>query len=145
MDCSPPGSSVHGISQARILEWEAISFIRRSSWPRDQTHVSRIGRWILHHWATRVALYTSNKHLKNKLHNSIITPRDTSKELCEINLHRNCKILGEINLYIPCNLRILVHFAHTFALHTHLHTHLHFTHTYAHVCVKMNMLSLIFI
>ena len=39
MDCSPPGSSVHGISQARILEWVAISFSRGSSRPRDQTHI----------------------------------------------------------------------------------------------------------
>ena len=39
MDCSPPGSSVHGISQARILEWVAISFSRGSSQPRDRTHV----------------------------------------------------------------------------------------------------------
>ena len=37
---SPPCSSVHGISQARILEWIAISFSRESSWPRDPTHVS---------------------------------------------------------------------------------------------------------
>ena len=42
MDCSPPGSSVHGISQARILEWISIPFSRRSSWPRDQTWVSCI-------------------------------------------------------------------------------------------------------
>ena len=42
MDCSPPGSSVHGILQARILEWAAISFSRGSSWPRDWTWVSRI-------------------------------------------------------------------------------------------------------
>jgi len=40
MDCSPPGSSVHGILQARILEWVAISFSRGSSQPRDQTHIS---------------------------------------------------------------------------------------------------------
>ena len=39
MDCSPPGSSVQGILQARILEWVAISFLRGSSWPRDQTHI----------------------------------------------------------------------------------------------------------
>ena len=37
MDCSPPGSSVHGILQARLLEWGAISSSRRSSPPRDQT------------------------------------------------------------------------------------------------------------
>ena len=48
-DCSPPGSSVHGISQARILEWVVISFSRGSSQPRDQTHVSSIGRQILYH------------------------------------------------------------------------------------------------
>ena len=36
MDYSPPGSSVHGISQARMLEWVAISFSRASSWPRDR-------------------------------------------------------------------------------------------------------------
>ena len=55
MDCSSPGSSVHEISQARILEWVAIPFSRRSSQPRDQTHVfciSCIGRQILCHWAT---------------------------------------------------------------------------------------------
>ena len=40
MDCNPPGSSVHGILQARILEWVAIPFSRRSSQPRDQTWVS---------------------------------------------------------------------------------------------------------
>ena len=40
MDCSPHGSSVHGILQAIILEWVAIPFSRRSSRPRDQTHVS---------------------------------------------------------------------------------------------------------
>ena len=39
LDCSLPGCSVHGIFQARILEWVAISYSRRSSWPRDQTHV----------------------------------------------------------------------------------------------------------
>ena len=49
MGCSPPGSSVHGILQARILRWAAISFSRGSSQPRDQTHVSSIGRWILYH------------------------------------------------------------------------------------------------
>ena len=42
MDCSPPGSSVHGILQARTLEWVAISFSRGSSQPRDRTLVSRI-------------------------------------------------------------------------------------------------------
>ena len=40
MNCSPPGSSLHRISHARILEWVAISFSRQSSWPRDRTYIS---------------------------------------------------------------------------------------------------------
>ena len=42
MDCSPPGSSVHGIFQARVLEWVAIAFSRGSSQPRDPDWVSHI-------------------------------------------------------------------------------------------------------
>ena len=49
MDCNLPGSSVLGISQARILEWVTISFSRGSSTPRDRTSVSCTGRQILHH------------------------------------------------------------------------------------------------
>ena len=52
VDCGPPGSSVRGILQARILEQVAISFSRRSSWPRDQTLGARKwainNRWIKH-------------------------------------------------------------------------------------------------
>ena len=46
MDCSWPGSSVHGILQARIAEWVAVPSSRRSSWPRYQTRVSCIDRCI---------------------------------------------------------------------------------------------------
>ena len=55
MHSSTPDSSVHEISQERILEWVAISFSRGSSQPRDQTCIFCIGRWILYHWATREA------------------------------------------------------------------------------------------
>ena len=55
MDCSPPGSSVHGTLQARVLEWAAISFSRGSSRPRDQTQVSRIAGRRFNLWATREA------------------------------------------------------------------------------------------
>ena len=48
MDCSPPGSSVHGIFQLRILEQDAISSSRGSSQPRDQTRISLHCRWILY-------------------------------------------------------------------------------------------------
>ena len=53
MGCNLPESSLHGTSQARILEWVTIPFSRGSSRPRDQTCVSCIGRWILYHWVTR--------------------------------------------------------------------------------------------
>ena len=52
VDCSPPGSSIHGILQARILEWGAISFSRGSSQPRDWTQVSCIAGRRFNHWAT---------------------------------------------------------------------------------------------
>ena len=61
MDCSPPGSSVHGNFQARILEWVAISSSRGSSQPRDRIQVSCIScmdRGILYHWATGEALFS---------------------------------------------------------------------------------------
>ena len=54
-DCSPPGSSVHGILQARILEWVAIPFSRGSSWPRDWTWVSCIIGRVFTVWVTREA------------------------------------------------------------------------------------------
>ena len=53
---SPPSSSVHGILQARILEWVAIPFSRGSSRPRDWTQVSWIARAFFTAWATREAL-----------------------------------------------------------------------------------------
>ena len=53
MYCSSPGSSVHGILQARILEWIAICFSRRSSQPRDQTQVSCIAGRFFTDWVTR--------------------------------------------------------------------------------------------
>ena len=55
MDCSPPGSSVHGIPQARILVWAAISFSRGSSQPRDWIWVSCIAGEFFTNWATREA------------------------------------------------------------------------------------------
>ena len=69
MHCSPPGSSVHGISQARILEWAAIYLTRGSSWVKDWTHVSYmscIGWQVLYHWASRKSCSKySLSHLKS--------------------------------------------------------------------------------
>ena len=67
LDCSPPGSSVHGVFQARILQWVVISYCRGSSSPTDQTRVSCvfcIGRCILYHCATWEAL--TNLEASNK-------------------------------------------------------------------------------
>ena len=52
MDFILPGSSVHGISQARIMEWVAIPFSRGSFWPRDQTQVSCIAGRCFTIWST---------------------------------------------------------------------------------------------
>ena len=54
-DCSSPGSSVHGIFQAWILEWVFVSLSRGSSWPRDRTWVSRVVDRRFTVWATREA------------------------------------------------------------------------------------------
>ena len=55
---SPPGSSVHGVLLAKILEWVAISFSRGSFWPRDRTWIYLHCRWILY-WLS----YQGNPHL----------------------------------------------------------------------------------
>ena len=52
MNWNLTGSSVHGLFQARIVEWVAISYSTGSSQTRNWTHVSSIGRWILYHCAT---------------------------------------------------------------------------------------------
>ena len=62
MDCSPPGSSVHEIFQARVLEWVAISLSRGSSQPRDWTQVScTVGRCFTV-WATILTLFMNTNY-----------------------------------------------------------------------------------
>ena len=65
MDCGPPGSSAHGILQARILERVAISFSRGSSQPRDRTQVSCTAGRFFTIWATREA---PNYHMTQESH-----------------------------------------------------------------------------
>ena len=67
MDCSLPGPSVHGIFQARVLEWAAISFAKGYSQPRDWTQVSHIADFTI--WATKeiqksVGKYRETKHIR---------------------------------------------------------------------------------
>ena len=112
MDCSPPGSSVHGIFQARILEWVAISFSRGSSQPRDQTCVSQIGRPILYHWATREAqievhnLFSSVQSFSRV--SLFVTPWTAARQtsLSIINSQSLLKLLS-VELVMPSNHLIL--------------------------------------
>ena len=65
MNCSPPSFSVHGIFQARILEWVAISFSSGSSQPRDQTQASCIADRFFTSWATSEAQDNITKKQKD--------------------------------------------------------------------------------
>ena len=68
MDCSTPGSSVHGILQARILEWVAISFSRGSFRPKDQIQVSCIANRFFTVWAFREAQDIPRQYTKEQRH-----------------------------------------------------------------------------
>ena len=74
VDCSPPGSSVHGILQARILEWVAILFSRGSSWPRNRTQVSCIADGFFTIWAIREGLVLSSNPEYHTLKTSPLIP-----------------------------------------------------------------------
>ena len=98
MDCSPPGSSVHGILQARILEWVAIPSSRGSSQPKDWTRISCgscIGRRILYHWATWEAQFM----LKYDIHTLFFIQLYNSKcEACNIVFKYMGKIFNKYTL-----------------------------------------------
>ena len=79
MDGDLPGSEVHGIFQARILEWAAISFSRGSSQPRDQTQVSCIADRCFTVWATSEARLTSDYTTKQQSSRQYGTGTKTEK------------------------------------------------------------------
>ena len=63
MDCSPPGSPVHGILWARMLEWVVIAFSRGSTWPRDWTHFSCLaGRFFINFRGTKCYYWYGASH-----------------------------------------------------------------------------------
>ena len=82
MDCSPPGSPVHGISYARIVEWVAVSFSRGSSQHRDQIWVSCIaGRFFTDsHWRSPLNIEPSGKSPPNINSSTIIHSWTEGKE-----------------------------------------------------------------
>ena len=74
MDCSLPGSSIHGIFQATVLEWVAISFSRGSSQPRDQTQVFCIAGRHFTIWATWwVVVFNEMMSVKNFTHSRYLS------------------------------------------------------------------------
>ena len=94
MDCGPPGSSVHGISHVRILEWVAILFSRGSSRPKDGTQVSCVGRWILYHWVTREAP-------KGKGYTPYFPVVNSTFQRSEVSLTRFISLLLSLLFYKP--------------------------------------------
>ena len=76
MDCSLSGSSIHGIYQARMLEWIAISSSRGSFRPRNRTRVSRIADRRFTVWATSEAIYYTKLYL-----HYIVSTLNTGNEL----------------------------------------------------------------
>ena len=97
IDCSPPGSFVHGILQARMLEWVAISSPRGSSWCIDWTCISCTGGWILYHWATWEAPI-------NIIGENKISPLILSDWICWLNMFIiHLYFFGELLLYTFCN------------------------------------------
>ena len=80
MDCCPPGSSILGNIQARIMEWVAISFSRGSSQPRDQIYVLCISRQILYLWAIWEA--HSNTRM-SRIQSTDLTERWRGREAAE--------------------------------------------------------------
>ena len=88
VDCSLPGSSIHEILQAKILEWIAISFSRGSSWTRDWTQVSRIAGRCFNLWATREAPgSTVIDTPRNNVLPAIWASLNPVKLTCKINQH----------------------------------------------------------
>ena len=80
MDCSPPGSSVHGISQARKQEWIATPFSRGSSWSEEPTQVFCIAGRFFTVWATRLIIWGSKRNILgiyNLLMKTKVTYTDT--------------------------------------------------------------------
>ena len=96
MDCSPPGSHIHGTFQARILEWVAISYSRGFSRPRDQTHdsyVSCTGRQILYHcatWEAHVQRFKTLKKSRKRSQKSVEYLEERNRKCIKRGCGRDC-------------------------------------------------------
>ena len=116
MDCSPPGSSVHGILQARTLEWVALPSSEGSSGPRDWTQVSSTAGRFFTSWATREALFyvciyicvCVYTHLcvyvcmcakSLQLRPTLCNPTDTSPPSSSVHVHVDTFASHQVSLY----------------------------------------------
>ena len=85
-DCSPPGSSVHGTLQAKILGWVAMPSSRGSSWPRDRTCLL----YLLHRQAGSLPLSPPGKPSNQDIHSEINIERE--KQLVRWYIPKKCRI-----------------------------------------------------
>jgi len=98
MVCSPPGSSVHGIFQARVLEWIAISFSRGSSRPRDWTRISCTVGTFFTDWVTRKPSVGLLPHRKEKKKRERERGRTVSSPSLRSTTFPQGSLLAEFNL-----------------------------------------------
>ena len=134
MDCSLSGSSVHGIFQARILEWVAIPFSRGSSWPRDQTQVCCNAGKFFTNWATREQIQFSFFWLRHGACGILVSwPGIKLRHL----LHWKYSLIHWTARQVPSNLIFLTDITLLGLTHylseisntcqdTHTHTHTHY-------------------
>ena len=141
-ELSPPGSSVHGILQARVLEWIVIPFFRRSSPPRDQSQVSCIAGRFFAIWATREAQVIWYTHIKNIMQELKVIRR---KELHIHDLEKekathSSILAGKIPWTEgPGGLQSmgLQRVGHDWSDWARVHTH---THTHTHTCTDLTII-----
>ena len=110
MDCSLPGFSIHGILQARILEWVTISFSRGSSKPRDWTQVSRIGGRRFNLWTTREYNIRHFKRMCPDFKSSVEEQKGPHLKLNELGAHPSWQYeLREVDPFFDsCFLHLLI-------------------------------------
>ena len=102
MDCIPPGSSVHGIFQARLPEWVDIFSSRGPSQSRDQSYVFCIGRQVPYHWDTWKATFFLLLH--------IICYKSENLWKHDLNDNDNFRILKNIALFLDIWFSLLLVF-----------------------------------
>ena len=126
MDCSLPGSSVHGIPQARILEWVALPFSRGSSQPRDQTQVSHIICDSL--WAEPPGKPPKGGRRRNSKWSQVVHPHSFSYQIKDhkpqahdaveiFTQHRSSAYVFSLLIYLILGLLLLMFLWKTFTLH----------------------------